>query len=169
MSRITVRILGLDPGLNHTGWGIIEAVDNRLGYIACGCINPPARGTRMGERLAYLHAELKTIISAHAPTEAAIEETFVNKNAASALKLGMARGVAMLAPALHDLPVAEYAANLIKKSVSGYGHADKDQIAHMVKLLLPKAEFETADAADALAVAVTHAHHRTLRMLEEAS
>jgi crossover junction endodeoxyribonuclease RuvC len=168
MSRITpngvTRILGLDPGLNHTGWGVLDSVDNRLTYVACGCVNPPASGT-MGERLAYLNAELAKVIAQHAPIEAAVEETFVNRNAASALKLGMARGVVMLAPASAGLSVAEYAANVIKKSVSGYGHADKEQVARMVKMMLPQAELNSPDAADALAVAVCHAHHRTLDTL----
>lgn len=165
MTRITVRILGLDPGLNHTGWGIIDSLDNRLAFVACGRINPPAAAA-MGERLSFLHDALADLIATHAPAEAAVEETFVNKNAGSALKLGMARGVVMLAPARAGLKVAEYAANLIKKSVSGYGHADKEQVARMVRMLLPTAEFSSPDAADALAAAITHAHHRTLRMLE---
>jgi crossover junction endodeoxyribonuclease RuvC len=159
MSRIATRILGLDPGLNHTGWGIITVDGNNLRYIACGRISIPA-DEEMGERLAALYAGLQTVIAEHQPDEAAVEETFVNKNAASALKLGMARGVVMLAPASAGLPVAEYSANLIKKSVSGYGHAEKDQVAHMVKILLPQAELTSPDAGDALAVAICHAQHR---------
>jgi len=165
---MNVRILGLDPGLNHTGWGVIESEGNRIGFIACGRINPPAK-SEMSERLAVLYRGLEKILEKYNPAEAAIEETFVNNNAASALKLGMARGAVMLAPACRGLPVAQYGANLIKKSVSGYGHADKDQIAHMIKILLPKADFSSPDAADALAVAITHAHHRNLRALEAAS
>lgn len=168
MSRIVTRILGLDPGLNHTGWGVIETVDNRLSFIACGAIHPHAKAA-MSARLATIHDELKKIVEAHRPDEAAIEETFVNNNAASALKLGMARGVAMLVPALLGLSVAEYSANTVKKSVSGYGHADKSQIAHMIKILLPKAEPTSPDATDALAIAITHAHHRNIRTLEVAS
>lgn len=169
MSRIATRILGLDPGLNHTGWGVIDVLDNRLSYVACGRVSTPA-GPELAARLSRLSAALQAMIAEHAPMEAAVEETFVNRNAASALKLGMARGVVMLAPASAGLPVAEYAANLIKKSVSGYGHADKNQIAHMVKILLPTAELSTPDAADALAVAICHAHHRTAtRLLEQAS
>jgi crossover junction endodeoxyribonuclease RuvC len=162
MQRISsspVRILGIDPGLNHTGWGVVEAAGNHLSYVACGRINPPA-SAEMGSRLAFLHAGLCKIIAEQKPDEAAIEETFVNKNAAAALKLGMARGAAMLAPASAGLSVAEYAANLIKKSVSGYGHAEKEQLARMVKIFLPTAVFDSPDAADALAVAICHAHHR---------
>jgi crossover junction endodeoxyribonuclease RuvC len=166
MQRITpspVRILGIDPGLNHTGWGMVESAGNHLSYIACGRINPPAG--EMGTRLAFLHAELCKIIAEQKPDEAAMEETFVNKNAASALKLGMARGAAMLAPASAGLSVAEYSANLVKKSVSGYGHAEKEQVARMVKVFLPTAVLESPDAADALAVAICHAHHRNAAQL----
>ncbi len=172
MSRINaspaLRILGLDPGLNHTGWGIVGVEGNRLAYVACGRINPPA-SAEMGERLAFLHEELGRIIALHQPLEAAVEETFVNKNAASALKLGMARGVVLLAPALAGLSVAEYSANLVKKSVGGHGHAEKEQLARMVKMLLPKADASSADAADALAVAICHAHHRKAAQLEKAA
>lgn len=167
--RITTRILGLDPGLNHTGWGVIETSGNALRYVSCGRINPPPASAGLGIRLARLFSELQNIVSAHAPDEAAVEETFMNNNAASALKLGMARGVVVLAPALAGLPIAEYGANLIKKSVSGYGHADKNQIMQMVKVLLPQAELSSPDAADALAVAICHAHHRTMnQQLREA-
>ncbi|MBI3419205.1 MAG: crossover junction endodeoxyribonuclease RuvC [Proteobacteria bacterium] len=159
ISPASCRILGIDPGLNHTGWGVIEAEGNRLSYLACGRINAPA-SLEMAARLSFLHAELCMLIAQHKPDEAAVEETFVNKNAASALKLGMARGIAMLAPAENGLSVAEYSANLIKKSVSGYGHAEKEQLARMVKVFLPKADFTSNDAADALAVAICHAHHR---------
>ena len=173
MSRIappsSLRLLGIDPGLNHTGWGMIDVNGNRLSFIACGRINPPAKA-EMAERLAFLHTALRGIIQEHRPQEAAIEETFVNNNSASALKLGMARGAAMLAPALEGLKVAEYSANLIKKSVSGYGHSDKDQVAHMIKILLPLAELTSPDATDALAVAITHAHHRsTHSLMDQAS
>lgn len=169
MQRITpqpsVRIIGLDPGLNHTGWGVIDAAGNALHYVACGRITTATKTdtlqTRtMGERLSTLYTALKTIIETHMPHEAAVEETFMNKNALSALKLGMARGVVMLAPAHAGLSVAEYAANVVKKSISGYGHADKNQVAQMVKMLMPSAELESPDAADALAIAVCHAHHR---------
>lgn len=172
MQRITpshtVRIIGLDPGLNHTGWGIIEATGNSLHYIACGRITTAAKTDTMGERLTSIYNALSKIIETNAPHEAALEETFMNKNALSALKLGMARGVVMLAPAQAGLTVAEYSANLVKKSVSGYGHADKNQITQMIKILLPSAVLESPDAADALAIAICHAHHRTSNaMLKE--
>ncbi|NDE89780.1 MAG: crossover junction endodeoxyribonuclease RuvC [Alphaproteobacteria bacterium] len=161
----TVRIIGLDPGLNHTGWGIIDASGNALHYIACGRITTAAKTDTMGERLTTLYNALNIIIETHQPSEAAVEETFMNKNALSALKLGMARGVVMLAPAYAGLSVAEYSATLVKKSISGYGHADKDQVTQMVKMLLPAAELESPDAADALAIAVCHAHHRASNAL----
>jgi crossover junction endodeoxyribonuclease RuvC len=160
MERISIRILGLDPGLNRTGWGIVECSGHALHYVACGQIAVPAAGNSLGERLSALYKKLAELVEQHQPQEAAVEETFVNKNAASALKLGMARGVVMLAPSYAGLSVAEYSANVIKKAVSGYGHADKNQVAHMVKMLLPKAELSSPDAADALAVAICHAHHR---------
>lgn len=152
-------ILGLDPGLRHTGWGIIRQEDNRLSFVAAGRVNP-SPDLPMAERLRVLSEELARIIALHTPTEAAIEETFVNKNAASALKLGQARGVAMLAPAQAGLSVAEYSANKIKQTVTGYGHADKTQIQTMIGILLPQSGKLAADAADALAVAVCHAHHQ---------
>jgi len=151
-------ILGLDPGLRHTGWGIIRQEDNRLSFVAAGRVNPSPE-LPMAERLRTLAEELAKIIALHSPDEAAIEETFVNKNAASALKLGQARGVAMLAPALAGLAVAEYSANKIKQTVTGYGHADKTQIQTMINILLPQSGKLAPDAADALAVAICHAHH----------
>jgi len=151
-------ILGLDPGLLHTGWGVIRQEDNRLSFIAAGRINPEAK-LPMAQRLCVLAEELAKLIALYAPDEAAIEETFMNKNAASALKLGQARGVAMVAPALAGLAVAEYSANCIKQSVTGYGHADKNQIQTMIGILLPGSGKLAPDAADALAVAICHAHH----------
>jgi len=152
------RILGIDPGLNRTGWGVIESEDNRLRHIAHGVVtSDPA--DELAHRLSSLYAELAKLIVVWSPDEAAVEEVFVNRNPASTLKLGMARGVALLAPAMAGLPVAEYAANLVKKSVVGTGHADKVQIAMMVAMLLPGSHAK-ADAADALAVAICHAHHR---------
>ncbi len=150
--------MGLDPGLRHTGWGIIRQEDNRLSFVAAGRVNP-SPDLPMAQRLKKLSEDLAAIIQGYAPDEAAIEETFVNKNAASALKLGQARGVAMLAPALAGLDVAEYSANKIKQAVTGYGHADKTQIQAMIHILLPSAGKLAADAADALAVAICHAHH----------
>lgn len=151
-------LLGIDPGLRHTGWGIIQQKDNHLSFIAAGRINPAAN-VEMGERLAQLSRELTEIIKTYHPDEAAIEETFMNKNAASALKLGQARGAAILTAAQAGLRVTEYAANKIKQSVTGYGHADKAQITAMVGMLLPGTGKLSPDAADALAIAICHAHH----------
>jgi crossover junction endodeoxyribonuclease RuvC len=141
------------------GWGIIEQDGNKLSFIACGVISPKDKLTLAG-RLCILHEGLRGVIAQYQPQEAAVEETFVNTNATSALKLGQARGVALLTPALAGLDVAEYAANVIKKSITGAGHAEKQQIRHMVDVLLPKAEISSEDAADALAIAICHAHHR---------
>lgn len=158
--RTTLRLLGLDPGLAVTGWGLIAATDNRLSPIACGVIaTDPAAA--VPERLRALHQALTGLLSSYAPDEAAVEETFVNRNGAATLKLGYARGIALLAPALAGIPVAEYAARTVKQSVVGTGAAAKVQVAMMVRRLLPGAEFTRADAADALAVAICHAHHRT--------
>lgn len=159
MDPNAIRILGLDPGLRRTGWGVIDAVGSRLAYVACGTILPP-ESAPMGARLAFLHAGLMDILARFAPAEAAVEETFVNMNPSSTLKLGQARGVVLLAPAQKGLPVAEYAPLLVKKSVVGAGRAEKGQVRMMIGVLLPRAAPETEDAADALAVAVTHAHHR---------
>jgi crossover junction endodeoxyribonuclease RuvC len=154
-----MRILGLDPGLLHTGWGIIESNGNRHQLVASGCINPPAAG-ETAVRLLVLDRELARVLELYQPHAAAVEETFVNKNASSTLKLGHARGVVLLAPAKHGIPVAEYPANLVKKTVVGAGHADKNQVMMMVGVLLnAKSEIKSADAADALAVAICHAHH----------
>ncbi len=153
------RILGIDPGLNRMGWGVIDSEDNRLRHVAHGVIaSDPA--DPLSVRLCALYAELAKIIALWQPAEAAVEEVFVNRNPSSTLKLGMARGVALLAPAMAGKPVAEYAANLVKKSIVGAGHADKAQVAMMVGMLLPGTNTK-ADAADALAVAICHAHHRT--------
>lgn len=153
------RILGIDPGLLRCGWGVIESDQNRLIFVAGGVIMPNAKMS-MAERLYEIDAGLSKVVELYKPHEAAIEETFSNMNAASTLKLGMARGAAFLAPARAGLPVAEYAANVIKKSVVGAGHASKDQIQMMVKILMPAAQFDKADTADALAIAITHAHYR---------
>ena len=155
-----LSILGIDPGLRHTGWGIITQNGNRLSFIAAGCINPDP-DLPMASRLYELAQKLTEIVDLHKPDETAIEETFVNKNAASALKLGQARGAAMLALAQSGLSVAEYAANRVKQSVTGHGHAEKTQIQAMIGVLLPGSGKLVADAADALAVAITHAHHAT--------
>ncbi len=162
-----MRILGLDPGLTHTGWGVIDVAGNRLRHVADGRISSSAT-TPLPERLARLDAALAEVITAWQPQCAAVEETFVNKNALSALKLGQARGVVLLAPARAGLAVAEYASTLVKKSVVGNGHADKDQVAHMVRILLALKEAgSSADAADALAVAICHAHHAQSAVMRE--
>lgn len=156
-----IRILGIDPGLRNTGWGVIEVEGTRLSFVACGTIKPDDKAD-LAERLKTIYLGLTKVLEGFKPDEAAVEETFVNKDARATLKLGQARGVAMLAPANAGLSVAEYAPNLVKKTIVGSGHADKDQIHMMVKVLLPKSDAKTPDAADALAIAVTHAQHRGL-------
>src|SRR5580692_24606 len=157
--RSSTRILGIDPGLRRTGWGVIEIEGNRLIYLGCGSVEPPDT-LPLASRLLAIHEGLAAVLGDFRPAEAAVEQTFVNKDGAATLKLGQARGVAMLAPAMFGISVSEYAPNQVKKTVVGAGHADKNQIMVMLKVLLPKAEPPSADAADALAVAITHAHHR---------
>jgi crossover junction endodeoxyribonuclease RuvC len=159
-----LRILGLDPGLRRTGWGVVACQGQRLSHVAHGVIAPP-QGAAFAERLLFLLLAIEAVIAEHAPDEAAVEETFMNNNAASALKLGHARAMALVAPARAGLPVAEYAATVVKKAVVGTGGADKDQVGWMIARLLPTAGKTTADAADALAVAIAHAHARTARGL----
>jgi len=159
MHKQTTRILGLDPGLCNMGWGVVDWDGSRLSYVACGTISSNA-STAMCARLAWLFDGLEAVVKEWSPAEAAVEETFVNGNARSALKLGQARGIALLVPARFGLEVAEYAPNSVKKTVTGTGHAEKAQIRAMIGYLLPKASPKTEDAADALAVAITHAHHR---------
>ncbi len=154
-----MRLIGLDPGLQITGWGVIEVDGNRLSHVADGAVRSDA-SKPLAERLVQLQDGLAGVIGRFEPDEAAVEETFVNANPASTLKLGQARGVALLVPANHGLPVAEYPPNLVKKTVVGSGHAAKQQIQMMVRTLLPGCAIESADAADALAVAICHAHHR---------
>ena len=162
-----MRLIGLDPGLRLTGWGVIDVDGNRLRHVAHGVVKV-AGDRSLAERLAELFEAIAAVVAAQRPLEAAVEETFVNINPGSTLKLGQARGVVMLAPARAGLPVFEYAANLVKKSVTGAGHADKRQIAMMVGVLLPGVE-ASADAADALAVAICHAHHRATAKRVEAA
>ena len=158
-------LLGLDPGLRNTGWGVIEAEANRLRHVANGVVRSGAGP--LADRLLRLHEGLTAMIGDFQLDSAAVEETFVNRDGKATLKLGQARGIVMLVPAQAGVPVAEYPANTIKKSVVGFGHADKTQIGHMISMLLPGADAATADAADALAVAVCHAHHvATLQRLE---
>ncbi len=159
MQRSAIRIIGIDPGLRRTGWGVIESDGNRLIFIACGSVETSDRAPT-AERLKVIHDGLSRVLADFAPAEAAVEQTFVNKDGAATLKLGQARGIALLAPALCGITVAEYAPNQVKKTVVGAGHADKTQIRVMLGVLLPKADPKTADASDALAIAITHAHQR---------
>ena len=159
MSRPPIRIIGIDPGLRRTGWGVIDVDGNRLIFVGCGSVET-RESLPLAERLVAIHAGLTRVLGEFQPMEAAVEQTFVNKDGVATLKLGQARGVAMLAPAMQGLAVAEYAPNKVKKTVVGAGHADKNQIQMMLKILLPKADPASADAADALAIAITHAHHR---------
>jgi len=154
-----IRILGIDPGLRRTGWGLIEVHGNSLGFVASGTVRAPLDGP-LAPRLAALFEGLSAIVEAQHPDEVAVEQTFVNRDGASTLKLGQARGIALVVPARAGLSVAEYAPNAIKKAVVGAGHAEKAQIRLMVGVLLPRASFDSDDSADALAVAICHAHHR---------
>lgn len=158
-----IRVLGLDPGLRNTGWGVIEVDGNRLRAIADGTVRSDERLT-LAERLAQLHEGLAEVVSRYDPHEAAVEETFVNRNPTSTLKLGQARGVVLLAPARVGVPVFEYQPSLVKKAVVGTGAAAKQQMGMMVRALLPGAACDSADSADALAVAICHAHFRASRM-----
>src|SRR5437868_8339186 len=157
--RHPVRILGIDPGLRRTGWGVVEIDGNRLVFVGCGSVEPP-EGLPLASRLLAIHEGLATVLGDFCPHEAAVEQTFANKDGVATLKLGQARGIAMLAGAMFGITVAEYAPNQVKKTVVGAGHADKNQISVMLKILLRKADPKSADAADALAIANTHAHHR---------
>jgi crossover junction endodeoxyribonuclease RuvC len=163
-----IRILGIDPGLRRTGWGLIESEGNRLVYVACGSVETGERD-ELGVRLLAIHDGLVAVIEQYQPQEAAVEATFVNTNAAATLKLGQARGIAMLVPAKAGLAVAEYAPNVVKKTVVGAGHGEKSQIRMMIGVLLPKADPQSEDAADALAIAICHAHHRTSVVLKVAA
>lgn len=154
-----IRILGIDPGLRNTGWGVVDVRGNGLSFVASGTIKPATDAT-LSNRLLEVFNALTAVIGEWSPDEAAVEETFVNKDARATLKLGQARGIAMVVPAKAGLSVAEYAPNQVKKSVIGVGHGDKKQIKLMVKVLMPKAVFDSDDAADALAIAICHAHNR---------
>jgi crossover junction endodeoxyribonuclease RuvC len=159
MTNPPIRILGVDPGLRRTGWGIITVNGNALSFVAAGTVRAALDG-ELAARLAQLHDGLDEVVRAHRPDEAAVEQTFVNRDAAATLKLGQARGIALLVPARAGLSVAEYAPNAVKKTIVGAGHAEKAQIRAMVKVLLPLARFDGDDEADALAIAICHAHHR---------
>lgn len=156
---MVIRVLGLDPGLRNTGWGVIEVDGNRMAAVADGTVRSDER-LSLAERLNQLYEGLAQVIATWRPDEAAVENTFVNKNPTSTLKLGQARGVVLLAPARAGVPVAEYQPSLVKKAVVGTGGAAKQQMGMMVRMLLPGAACDSADAADALAVAICHAHHR---------
>ncbi|MGB1077379.1 MAG: crossover junction endodeoxyribonuclease RuvC [Bdellovibrionales bacterium] len=161
-----MRLLGIDPGLQKTGWGVIDYKNNSLSYVASGTIKTNAKDADP-YRLAYIDAQLSQILGTWSIEQAAVEETFVNNNPKSALKLGQARGIALLAPARAQIPVMEYSPTLIKKTIVGTGHASKDQINLMIKTLLPKAGDLKPDEADALAIAITHAHHGTIHNLTQ--
>ena len=157
MQNIT-RIIGIDPGLRRTGWGIIESLGNSLKFVASGTVTSDG-DMDLASRLCQLHDGLAEVVHSYKPDEAAVEQTFVNKDAAGTLKLGQARGIALLVPALFGLAVAEYAPNAVKKVVVGVGHAEKRQVEHMVRLQLPGVALAGMDATDALAIALCHAHH----------
>jgi crossover junction endodeoxyribonuclease RuvC len=157
-----IRILGLDPGLRRTGWGVIACEGARLSHVAHGVIAPSDK-LPFAERLHVLFREIEALLAQYVPDEAAVEETFMNSNAQSALKLGHARAMALVVPARAGLPVAEYAATVVKKAVVGTGGADKAQVGWMIARLLPTAGKTASDSADALAVAIAHAHARTAR------
>ncbi len=163
-----IRILGIDPGLRNTGWGVIESLGSSLTFVASGTLHSDPKAG-LSHRLCQLHDGLAKVLDTNAPDEAAVEQTFVNKDAAATLKLGQARGIALLVPARAGLVVAEYAPNQVKKTVIGIGHGDKNQIKLMVRMLLPKAEFDSDDAADALAIAICHAHSRVSAELKIAA
>ena len=155
-----IRIIGIDPGLRNTGWGVIDSLGNSLRFVASGTVKSDNK-LDLASRLNQLYDGLESILHQFQPFEAAVENTFVNKDATATLKLGQARGIAMLAPARAGLRVGEYAPNAVKKAVIGVGHGDKKQIVMMVRMLIPKATFDSDHAADALAIAICHAHHRT--------
>ncbi len=153
-----IRVIGIDPGLRNMGWGVIDVAGSKLSHVANGICHSDT-GVELAERLLTLHAQLTRVFTTYRPHSAAVEHTFVNKDGVATLKLGQARGIALLVPAQMGLTVGEYAPNNVKKTVVGVGHADKGQVAHMVRMQLPGVQFEGPDAADALAVAITHAHH----------
>jgi crossover junction endodeoxyribonuclease RuvC len=163
-----IRILGIDPGLRRTGWGLIVCAGNRLSFLACGSVETDDKAA-LAARLLTIHDGLTRIVDEFRPDEAAVEATFVNRDATATLKLGQARGIALLVPAKAGVAVAEYAPNLVKKTIVGAGHGEKAQIRMMVGVLLPKADPRSEDAADALAIAICHAHHRQSAVLRMAA
>ncbi|PLW75224.1 crossover junction endodeoxyribonuclease RuvC [Cohaesibacter celericrescens] len=159
MKEHPIRIVGFDPGLRRTGWGAIDVISNRLIFVGSGLITSD-NNVDLATRLLQLHCGVMGVLEKYEPQEVSVEQTFVNKDAVATLKLGQARAISLLAPAQRGLPVSEYAPNAVKKTVVGVGHADKKQVQTMVKMLLPKATFDSEDAADALAIAICHAHQR---------
>lgn len=153
-----MRVIGIDPGLRNLGWGVIDVYGSRLRHVANGICQSDAR-TALAVRLLSLHGQLSAVVQRHCPTEAAVEQTFVNKDAVATLKLGSARGIALLVPAQAGLQVGEYAPNAVKKAVVGVGKAAKEQVEHMVRMQLPGVQIAGPDAADALAIAICHAFH----------
>ncbi|MGB3243810.1 MAG: crossover junction endodeoxyribonuclease RuvC [Sulfitobacter sp.] len=152
-----IRVIGIDPGLRNLGWGVIDVAGSKISHVANGVCR--SEGAELAQRLLSLHAQLTRVFATYRPQAAAVEQTFVNKDGAGTLKLGQARGIAMLVPAQAGLSVGEYAPNTVKKTVVGVGHADKGQVAHMVRMQMPGVEIAGPDAADALAIAICHAHH----------
>ena len=152
-----MRVLGVDPGLRNMGWGVIEVNGSRISHVANGICH--SKGSDLARRLLSLHAQLSDVLARHAPDTAAVEQTFVNKDAVATLKLGQARGIALLVLAQAGLTIGEYAPNKVKKTIVGVGHAEKHQVEHMVKLQLPGVQIAGADAADALAIGMCHAHY----------
>jgi len=168
MAARPIRILGIDPGLRRTGWGVVDVDGNRLMFVACGAVHTDDKAA-LAIRLVTIHDGLVRVVGQFRPDEAAAEATFVNKDAAATLKLGQARGVALLVAAKAGMAIAEYAPNLVKKTIVGAGHGEKAQVRMMIGVLLPKADPRSDDASDALAVAVTHAHHRSSAIVALAS
>lgn len=154
-----MRVLGIDPGLRNLGWGVIDVVGAKLTHVANGICHSDAGDGELAQRLVSLHTQLTEVVRLYAPDAAAVEHTFVNKDAVATLKLGQARGIALLVPAQAGLVIGEYAPNAVKKAVVGVGHAAKTQVDHMVRLQLPGVVIAGPDAADALAIAICHAHH----------
>ena len=156
-----MRVLGVDPGLRNLGWGVVDVLGSRISHVANGiCHSTPGEGEGdLALRLVSLYSQLSEVLRLYRPDEAAVEHTFVNKDAVATLKLGQARGIALLVPAQAGITVGEYAPNAVKKAIVGVGHAGKEQVDHMVRLHLPGVQIAGADAADALAIAICHAHH----------
>jgi crossover junction endodeoxyribonuclease RuvC len=165
-ARVDMRVIGIDPGLRNMGWGVIDVAGSKISHVANGVCH--SEGIDLAQRLLSLHVQLSRVFATYLPDTAAVEQTFVNKDGAGTLKLGQARGIAMLVPAQMGLDVGEYAPNKVKKTVVGVGHAEKVQVLHMVKMQMPGAQINGPDAADALAIAICHAHHGGASALAQA-